>query len=159
MIHLVAPIPQPARLLEPVTVTALRQQLRRGAAPSVLHRIAGGEGEFRRLASAYNLGPAPRSLASRPPAAPAPRSSGKPTPADRRAVLFAFIKETARARLVFPITSELAERFGWHERLVLVDLRALVLQGAIRVATFWVGHLQVRRVWLLGTALATARPT
>lgn len=159
MIDLIAPVPPPPRLLEPVMVTALRQQLRRGAASSVLHRIAGGEAEFRRLASAYGLGPAPRSLVARAPDASAPRPSGKPTAADRRALLFTFIKDTARARLVFPMTSELAERFGWHERLVLVDLRALVREGAIRVATFWVGHLQVRRVWLLGTALATARPT
>lgn len=159
MIHLVAPIPPPPRLLEPVMVTALRQQLRRGAAPSVLHRIAGGEGEFRRLASAYNLGPAPRSLISRAPTAGERGPSAKPTAAHRRAVLFAFIKDTARARLVFPMTAELAERFGWYERLVLVDLRALVRGGSIRVATFWVEHLQVRRVWVLGTDLATVRPT
>lgn len=55
MTVLIAPIPAMPPIREPVMVTALRQQLGRGAAPSVLYRIAGGEAAFWRLVSTYAL--------------------------------------------------------------------------------------------------------
>ena len=55
MTELIVPIPSRAPVRETVMVTSLRQQLRRGATPSVLYRIAGGEAAFWRLVSAYSL--------------------------------------------------------------------------------------------------------
>lgn len=144
---------------EPRTVTALRQQIGRGASEAVLHRIAGSSGEFRRLVSEYGL----RRIAGAASASAAPVSPPIPEPPkiaawERRARLLRFILGTAEAGLVLPETPDLALELGGTTLQVERDLLALVRDGRVRVTSKWCGDRAVRRVELLGRNLFTALP-
>jgi len=147
--------------VEPRIVTALRQQIGRGASEAVLHRIAGSSGEFRRLVSEYGL----RTIAGAAPApplaepdGPTPIKAPKIAPWERRARLLRFILGTAEAGLVLPETPDLALELGGTTLQVERDLLALVRDSRVRVTSKWCGDRAVRRVELLGRNLFTALP-
>lgn len=159
MSALIVPLELPPRR-EPLTVTALRQQIRRGASLAVLQRIAGSAPELLRLRREYGLAvTAPSEPKAPPAAAPDMRPPGKEErAADRRARLLRLIEQTAAGGLVFPSARELAGLFGWPEYLAQTEMRRLVREGLIRVAVFWLGNEQVRRIHLVKTGQATALP-
>ena len=134
MTVLIAPIPAPLPVREPVMVTSLRQQLRRGAAPSVLYRIAGGEAAFWRLVSAYALAD---SLSARGKAALAEmRLAMKPDPSAgdavpdvpfRRCLAPAVTRASSRRRGGKPKAVFHSTDLGAKPRVVWIALGQLVV--------------------------------
>lgn len=162
MSGLIAPVPVPPQRREPSIVTALRQQIARGASEAVLHRIAGSAADYRRLALEYRLSaahgapsPRPRPPVLQPPAPPPPP---RIAPWERRARLLRFILGTAEAGLVLPETPDLALSLGSTTLQAEQDLLALVRDSRVRVTSLWCGDRPVRRVELLGRNLFTALP-
>lgn len=161
---LIGPVPVPPPRREPSIVTALRQQIARGASDVVLHRIAGSAAEYGRLALEYKLRPAPVAAPSPPsapvaqPEPPAASPERKIAPWERRARLLRFILGTAEAGLVLPETPDLALSLGSTTLQAERDLLALVRDSRVRVTSMWCGDRAVRRVELLGRNLFTALP-
>ncbi len=163
MSELIATVPTPPSRREPSIVTALRQQIARGASAAVLHRIAGSAADYRRLAVEYKLrdaavvGAAPTSSIVQP-SPPAPAPPPKIAPWERRARLLRFILGTAEAGLILPETVDLAISLGSTTLQAEQDLLALVRDSRVRVTSMWCGDRPVRRVELLGRNLFTALP-
>ena len=140
---------------EPMTVTALRGQIRRGASAAVLQRIAGSEADFLRLDAEYGLRRRREPVLKVTIVAP-------PQPArllpERQAALLELVTETALAGEIFPSAQTIAKDLECSWLVVEKDLRALVGKGRIRSAWIRCGGRAVRRIELVGRGLATALP-
>ena len=154
---------QPPRR-EPKTVTALRSQIRRGASEAVLCRIAGGEGELRRMRAEYGL-ELPKGLDAKPKPSPWPallvsRPAHRPAGDMRgnQAVLLDMARSLAEAGEIFPPAHANARVLGCSYLVIERDLRVLVRKGRISVGWYRCQGVPVRRVTLVGRNLATALP-
>jgi hypothetical protein len=152
---------------EPLTVTMLRQHIRRGAIPSVLFRIAGSEAEFRRLANDYGLRRVGMPVTMPPRSSqPLPRLDVRPKQAvvpvetlpDRQRALVELIEETAQRRDVFPPILSIADRMEVSWLVIESDLGKLCRKNIIRIETYRADGHAVRRIELVGRGLATALP-
>ncbi len=158
------------RRQEPLTVTALRTYIRAGASPAVLFRIAGGEAEFHRLATDYQLRPLRATPAAfsetkpnTPTTAPAARpplenSDGGPALTSRQSLLLQLVEQKSRDGEVWPPPLELAALLECSWLVVERDLGRLVRKGRIRVGHVTCNGRPVRRIELVGKGFATALP-
>jgi hypothetical protein len=145
-----------AQLQEPLLVTTLRKQIRRGAPLSLLSRIAGGEAEYRRIATTYDLRGTARKQ-GRPVhivegAKPAPENL-LPAGQDR---LLEVVTGLAQAGEEYPGSMALAKTLDCSWIVIERDLRRLARKGFIRVFHTEVEGRPIRQIAIAGTHLATA---
>jgi hypothetical protein len=136
---LIGRLPTP-RSHEPMIVTTLRRYSRRGAPLSLLSRLAGGTGQWRRLNEWWNIdgtvvGRA-MSIASGPPPlvgepGQAGNQGGTLSTAERRIWICQLADEYAASRHPFPSLFTLADLFGVKPGTISHDLRVLSTQERI----------------------------
>ncbi len=143
---------------EPLTVTALRGQMRRGASDAVLFRIAGSEAEFRRLVLEYQLQPAHPLPPAAVPNAVRPPVKDANALSSRQALLLQLAEQTARDGDVWPPVLEIAALLECSWLVVERDIGRLARKGYIRVGAYRCNGRLVRRVELLALGIATALP-
>jgi hypothetical protein len=145
---------------EPMTVTSLRQQIRRGATLPVLYRIAGGSAEFDRLDVEYGLTPRralPLRTAETAPPPARDRRSDEFLP-KRQGELLALIEYLARQGAVFPPVMAIAKLLDCSWLVVERDLRMLEKRQLILIGQYRCEGTPVRRVEIRGKGLQTALP-
>lgn len=116
---------------EPIIVTLLRRHVRRGAPPSLVRRLAGGEGHFHRLNLLWDLdGRAAQRLAQLLPASEKPIGIGVDlSPVERRIAIRQIHADYGVAGCEVPAPSRLARYFGCDRGTIDNDL-AIISDGA-----------------------------
>jgi hypothetical protein len=135
-------------------VTTLRQQIRRGAAFSLLVRLVGAEAEYRRLAKLYRLDapigaskvPPPHFKAQTLAQSSANRSRREPLHG-RQANLLAMLSKLAEVGEVFPGSHALGEALECSWLVIERDLGRLTRQGFIRLRKLHSGGTVIERRW------------
>ncbi|WP_425065099.1 hypothetical protein [Reyranella sp.] len=132
---------------EPLIVTTLRRYRRRGAPESLLVRLAGGPGDWRRLNATWNLdGRRPVATSASIVIEPIDGTAYPLSSAERRIGLRQLADECAAAGAVLPTLKVLGGLFSVSRYVIAHDLEVLRRSGQLDWHLMSDGATGVRRV-------------